>query len=619
MKKFIVILCLLVLGPTVAQVQKVEPPYWWSGMKDSELELLVYGENINQLQPDFPENVTIKKVQQVDNPNYLFITIDTKNIEPGTVTLKFKKGRRTISKLTYEFKQRRPGSANRKGFDSSDVIYLLMPDRFANGDTTNDSRPETIELANRSIQGGRHGGDIKGIIDHLDYIDELGATTLWSTPMTLDNEKTYSYHGYACSDLYQIDPRYGSNADFANLTNELHQRNMKHIMDYVPNHWGLSNWIIQDLPAQDWIHYWEGGEYGFKRSNYIQTSQMDPYASVYDAKGCMDGWFDYTMPDMNESNPMVVNYMVQNAIWWIESANLDGMRVDTYPYNDKEGITEWVTLVLNEYPNLNIVGEIFMHDTAHIAYWQKDSPIGAIQGFNSNLPSVMDFPLHDIIPHVFNEDKQNWGDGLFKVYDHLTKDFLYPNIDNLLIMMANHDVNRINQEFGGDVDKYKLAITLLATLRGIPQIYYGDEIGMMGDKSKGDGDIRRDFPGGWPGDPMNAFTEKGRTSLENDYFNYTKKLLNWRRDQPAIHKGKTLHFSPVNNVYVYFRYLPENPDETVMVVLNNSRENQTIDLARFAEGLNDVATGTEIISGTKMDLTQNLTIGPKSAMVLELH
>ncbi len=618
MKKLTLLLFLLCVGPIMAQVQKLEPPYWWSGMKDSELQLLVYGNAINELQPEFPENIIVKKVEQVSNPNYLFITIDTKNVEPGPITFKFKKGKKTVSKMDYEFKERRPGSAERKGFDASDVIYLLMPDRFANGDTTNDSRPETIEQADRSIQGGRHGGDIQGIIDHLDYIDELGATTLWSTPMTLDKEKTYSYHGYACSDLYQIDPRYGSNADFARLSNALHDRNMKHIMDYVPNHWGLSNWIIQDLPAQDWIHYWEGGEYGFKRSNYIQTSQMDPYASNYDAKGCMDGWFDYTMPDMNENNPMVINYLVQNAIWWIESADLDGMRVDTYPYNDKAGITEWVTRVLQEYPQLNIVGEIFMHDTAHIAYWQKDSAIGAIQGFNSNLPSVMDFPLHDIIPQVFNEDQQNWGDGLFKVYDHLTKDFLYPNINNLLIMMANHDVNRINQEFGGDVDKYKLAITLLATLRGIPQIYYGDEIGMMGEKSKGDGDIRRDFPGGWPGDPQNAFNADNRTESQKAYFDYTKKLLNWRRDQPAIHRGKTLHFAPQNNVYVYFRYLPENPNELVMVVLNNSREMQSVSLDRFAEGLKEHTSGTEVISERKVDLTQPLQIAPKTAMVIEL-
>lgn len=615
MKSILTLLCLAIVNISFAQVERVEPPYWWTGMKNTDLELLVYGDNINQLEPEFSNGITIKKVVKVANPNYLFITVDTKGISSDIAELTFKKGRKTVSKLDYEFKKRKTGSAERKGFDSSDVIYLIMPDRFANGNPSNDSTSNTIEKANRDHQGGRHGGDIQGVIDHLDYIHELGATTLWSTPLTLDNEKVYSYHGYASSDLYQIDPRYGSNDDFSKLSAELHQRDMKHIMDFVPNHWGLSHWLIQDPPDQNWVHYWEGGENGFQRSNYIQTSQLDPYASEVDAKGNMDGWFDYTMPDMNESNPMVIDYLVQNAIWWIESGDLDGVRVDTYPYNDKMGITEWVTRVMTEYPNLNIVGEIFMHETAHIAYWQKDSKIGGIQGFNSNLPSVMDFPLHDILPQVFHQDEQNWGDGVFKVYDHLTKDFLYPNINNVLIKMGNHDVNRINQEFDGDIEKYKLALTLIMTLRGIPQIYYGDEIGMLGDKGKGDGDIRRDFPGGWEGDAQNAFIASGRTDLQNEYFDYSKKLINWRKGNKAIHQGKTLHFAPHNNIYVYFRYLPE---ETVMVVLNNFAKTQTIDLGRFSEGIKNHSKGLNIINGKEYRLDQPLEIDAKTGWVFEL-
>lgn len=618
MKNITTFIFMIICCSAYGQVERIEPPNWWAGMQNTELELLVYGQNINQLQPEFSDDITIKKVVKVENPNYLFITVDTKDIIPGTTKLSFKKGHRTVGSFDYEFKSRRKNSNQREGFSSSDVIYLLMPDRFANGNPSNDSRPETIEKANRDHQGGRHGGDIQGIIDHLDYIHELGATTLWSTPLTLDNEKVYSYHGYASSDLYKIDPRYGSNEDFAKLSAELHKRDMKHIMDFVPNHWGLSHWLIQDPPDKNWVHYWEGRENGFKRSNYIQTSQFDPYASESDAKGCMDGWFDYTMPDMNESNPMVINYLVQNAIWWIESGDLDGMRVDTYPYNDKRGITEWVTRVMEEYPKLNIVGEIFMHETAHIAYWQKDSKIGAIQDFNSNLPSVMDFPLHDILPQVFNEDEQNWGDGVYKVYDHLTKDFLYPNINNVLIKMGNHDVNRINQEFDGDIEKYKLALTLIMTLRGIPQIYYGDEIGMLGDKGKGDGDIRRDFPGGWEGDSQNAFTSNGRTDGQNEYFDFTKKLLNWRKEKEVVHIGKTLHFSPTDNVYVYFRYLPNNPQETVMVVLNNSTKNQTIDLDRFSEGIKGRKEGLDIITGKIHSMNQALEVRAKSGIVLEL-
>nr|WP_297786166.1 glycoside hydrolase family 13 protein [uncultured Allomuricauda sp.] len=619
MRKLITLALLTICEVAFGQIERMEPPNWWVGMHQTKLEILVYGDNISDLVPEFSGNIAFKKVVKTENPNYLFITIDTEGISTGIQTLSFKRGQRTIDSFDYEFKPRRENSDQRKGFDSSDVIYLLMPDRFANGDPSNDSTPETIEKADRDHQGGRHGGDIQGIIDHLDYIHELGATTLWSTPLTLDNEKVYSYHGYASSDLYKIDPRYGSNEDFAKLSAELHKRNMKHIMDFVPNHWGISHWLIQDLPSKDWIHYWEGGENGFKRSNYIQTTQFDPNASEIDAKGCMDGWFDYTMPDMNESNPMVINYLVQNAIWWIESGDLDGIRVDTYPYNDKQGIKEWVTRVMEEYPNFNIMGETFMHDTAHIAYWQKDSKLGAIQGFNSNLPTVMDFPLHDILLQVFHEDEQNWSDGVYRIYNHLTKDFLYPNINNLLIKMGNHDVNRINQEFDGDLDKYKLALTLLMTLRGIPQIYYGDEIGMLGDKGKGDGDIRRDFPGGWEGDSQNAFTSSGRTDAQNKYFNFTKKLLNWRKDKNAVHFGKTLHFSPRDNVYVYFRYLPNKPQETVMVFLNNSDKDQKINLERFSEGMQGLHKGLEIISGAEYELNQTLEIGAKSGLIFELR
>ena len=516
MRNRITFLIALILNISFAQVQKIEPEFWWSGMKNTELQLLVYGKNISDLVPEFSLNIPIKEVKKVENPNYLFITIDTKGVQPGKVELNFKKGKKSVQKFDYEFKQRNPNSAQRKGFDSSDVIYLLMPDRFANGNPGNDSHPDVTEKSNRNDIGGRHGGDIQGIIDNLDYLNDLGVTTIWSTPLTEDNEKTYSYHGYASSDLYKIDPRYGTNEDYVNLSQELHKRKMKLIMDFVPNHWGLHHWLIQDLPSKDWIHYWKEGDEGFQRSNYIQTSQFDPNASQNDAKGCMDGWFDTTMPDMNHNNPLVINYLVQNAIWWIEYADLDGIRIDTYPYNDKKGITEWAKNVMDEYPNFNMMGEILMHSTPHIAYWQRNSKIGEIQNFNSHLPSVMDFPLHDILALTFNEAQTDWNKGMMRIYEHLSNDFLYPDINNLLILTGNHDVQRINESFDGNADKYKLALTLIMTMRGIPQIYYGDEIGMRGDKSIGDGDIRRDFPGGWKGDKQNAFTESGRTAEQKE-------------------------------------------------------------------------------------------------------
>ncbi len=614
MKKLSIII-LFISFQLSAQVQKIEPEFWWSGMKNTELQLLVYGKNISDLQPEFSDEITIKEVLKVENPNYLFITVETKNIRPKKVKISFKKGKKTVQSFDYEFKERKQNSAQRKGFDSSDVIYLLMPDRFANGNPNNDSTQNTTEKANRSIDGGRHGGDIQGIIDHLDYIEDLGATAIWSTPLTEDNEKTYSYHGYACSDLYKIDPRYGSNEDYVRLGSELHKRNMKLIMDFVPNHWGLHHWLIQDLPAKDWIHHWEGGENGFKRSNYRQTVHYDPNASQYDTKGCLDGWFDTTMPDMNDRNPLVVNYLIQNAIWWIEYASLDGLRVDTFPYNGKEAMAHWTKQVMNEYPDFNIVGEAWLHDQAQLSFWQKDSKIAEIVGYNSHLPSVMDFTLHDAIMVAFNENEQHWDNATIRFYDNFVNDFLYPNIDNILVFAGNHDTQRIHTVFGGDVNKYKLAMTLILTVRGIPQIYYGDEIGMQGDKGKGDGDIRRDFPGGWKNDPQNAFTESGRTVEQKQYFDFTKKLLNWRKNKSVIHQGKTTHYVPENNVYVYFRH---NEKESVMIIINNSDKPQAVDTKRFKENIKSYTKGKDVVSEKEFSLNGTLEIQGKSSLVLEL-
>jgi glycosidase len=347
------------------------------------------------------------------------------------------------------------------------------------------------------------------------------------------------------------------------------------------------------------------------------TTQFDNNTSEFDAKGCMDGWFDTTMPDMNQRNPLLLNYLIQNAIWWIEYAGLDGLRVDTYSYNNKEGIAKWTKSITDEYPNFNIVGEIWMHDQAQMAYWQKDSKIGAIQNFNSHLPSVMDFTLYDEITGVFNKDKSSWDDGIIKVYENFVNDFLYPNIDNILIFAGNHDTNRINEIYQSDIDKYKLVMTLILTIRGMPQLYYGDEIGMLGNKNKyGDGDIRRDFPGGWPGDSQNAFIQNERTENQEAYHSFTKKLLTWRKDKAVIHKGKTIQFVPENNVYVYFR---TNESESVMVIINNNPESQTIDLLRFAEGIRNFTKGNELISEKEINLTEKLIIEGKKSMILELH
>ncbi len=615
---FTIILLIGSISINAQKVERVEPPFWWVEMQNTQLQLMIYGENISELTPKIAnKTVVINEIIKTENPNYLFIDLELSNAKSGNFKIDFYKSSKRVYTYHYELKQRKKNSESRYGFDSSDVIYLIMPDRFANGNPENDSTKDTAEKVNRAEKGGRHGGDIQGIIDNLDYIKDLGATAIWNTPLLEDNEPTYSYHGYAQSDFYKIDPRYGTNEDYKLLADEMHKRDMKLVMDYVTNHWGSKHWMIQDLPTKDFIHYWENGENGFQRSNYRMTAQFDTNASKIDSEGCMNGWFDTTMPDMNQQNQFFLKYITQNAIWWIEYAGLDGLRVDTYSYNDKNAIAKWTKAIMDEYPNFNIVGEVWMHDQAQMAFWQKDSKIGAIKGYNSNLPSVMDFTLYDEVNHVFYQDNASWDDGMIKVYNNFANDFLYPNIDNLLIFAGNHDTNRINEIYQNDVEKYKLVMTLILTVRGIPQLYYGDEIGMMGDKHKhGDGDIRRDFPGGWSGDTQNAFSDSGRTDMQDTYHAFTKKLLNWRKDKTVIHTGKTLQFIPENNVYVYFR-IDEN--DTIMVVINNNSETQTFDLSRFAEGIQNYKKGTEIISETAIDLSNSITVKGKSSLIIELN
>ena len=595
-----------------AQIDRVEPPFWYAGMQNPELQIMFYGKNIAQNEVSVSNNIAIKEVKKTENPNYLFVTIDTKNASAQDLVFSCSKDKKVIFKQKYSLKQRRENSASRKSYDASDVVYLIMSDRFANGNPKNDSDKSVTEKVDRTISGGRHGGDIAGMIQHLDYIKELGATALWPTPLCEDNDKAYSYHTYGQSDVYKIDPRFGTNEEYVQLSSELHKRDMKLIMDYVTNHWGAEHWMVKDLPTYEWIHQFPG----YAQTNYRMTTQFDINASEIDTKMCMDGWFVKSMPDLNQSNPLVLKYLTQNAIWWIEYANLDGFRVDTYSYNDKKGIAEWTKAITDEYPNFNIVGEVWMHDQAQMAYWQKDSKIAAIQNYNSNLPSVMDFTLHDALSKVFNEDKASWNEGMINVYDNFTNDFLYPNVNNLLTFVENHDTNRFNEIYKKDLAKYKMAMTLLATVRGIPQLYYGSEIGMAGNKDKeGDGAIRQDFPGGWAGDANNAFTKEGRTPEQQQFFDFSSKLFTWRKSNDALHFGKMKHYLPDNNVYVYFRY---TDSKSVMVVINNSNESKTFPTARFQESISNYKTGNEVLTGKSIDLKNDISIEGKSVLILEL-
>ncbi|WP_255493224.1 glycoside hydrolase family 13 protein [Flavobacterium sp. SOK18b] len=594
-----------------AQIDKMEPPFWYAGMKNTELQILFYGKDIYQYQVSVSNGIKISSVQKTENPNYLFVTIDTKKVPASNFLFTFKSKNKETFTQKYSLKQRRENSAQRKSFDSSDMMYLLMPDRFANGNANNDSENSTQEKYNRDLPGGRHGGDIEGIIKNLDYISSLGATTIWSTPLCEDNDAKHSYHTYGQSDVYKIDPRYGTNADYARLASEMHKRDMKLVMDYVTNHWGIEHWMIKDLPTKDWINQFEK----YTQTNHKRTVIHDINAAEIDKKVAIDGWFVPSMPDLNLKNPLTLNYLIQNAIWWIESADLDGFRVDTYNYSDPAGIATWTKSITDEYPNFNIVGEVWMQSQAQMAYWQKDSKIAAIQDYNSNLPSVMDFTLYEGTAKAFNEDDAGWDKGVMRFYDNFSNDFLYPKPNNILIFAENHDTNRINETFGKDIRKYKMAMTILATVRGIPQLYYGSEIGMAGNKDKGDADIRQDFPGGWNGDTNNAFTNSGRTAEQKQYFDFTSKLFNWRKTQTAIHTGKMTHYIPENNVYVYFRY---NNDETVMVLMNNSTETKTIKTDRFKENIKNFKSGKDVISERTFDVNNEIKIEAKSVLILEL-
>lgn len=593
------------------KIDRLEPAFWWVGMKNPNVQLLVYGPSISDTKATvgYP-GVTISNIQLTTNPNYQFVTLHIEgNAQPGKFNITFVKDKKVVATYEYSLLQRRKGSADRVSYSAADVIYLIMPDRFANGNPNNDSMPEVFEKANRTDPNGRHGGDLQGITNHLDYLKELGVTTIWNTPVQEDNMQTYSYHTYAITDYYKVDPRYGTNDDYKKLSAELHKRDMKLIMDLVPNHCGLNHWWMKDLPSADWVHQFPQ----FTRSNYHISADTDPYASAFDKKINAEGWFDTSMPDLNQDNELLLTYLEQNVIWWIEYADLDGLRVDTYPYNDVDKAAKWLIAIRTEYPGLNVVGECWQHNAAEIAYWQTGAKNA--DGFDSKLPSVMDFALNDALHQAFNE-QDGWNEGLARLYFSIGMDYVYSNPYSLMVFGDNHDMTRFATTLGSDIKKYKMAMAFLLTTRGFPQLYYGTEMMMTGDKNKGDGDLRKDFPGGWAGDTHDAFTAQGRTSVENDAFDFTKKLLNWRKENPVIHSGKYLHFIPQDNCYVYFRY---NDQKTVMVILNNSNDKtKKLDTSRFAEILKDFNTGYEVISGKKVDKLETIEIAPKSAMIIEL-
>lgn len=615
MKKVIFIITIFFSVSLLSQVKKIEPPFWWVGMENTQLELMLYGENISQYKLSIDaKTVKIIEVKRTENANYIFLNLDVSKAVSGTFKINFsKKGKRNNFSIDYELKTRKENSKLREGFNSSDVIYLITPDRFANADASNDIIEGLKESKiDRSNDYARHGGDIQGITNHLDYIDEMGFTAIWSTPVLTNNMKQNSYHGYAITDLYQPDPRFGTLEEYINLATKSKERGLKFVMDQVANHIGIEHWWMKDLPSKNWINYQK--EYLDGKlviTNHRRTTNQDSYASKVDSKLMSEGWFVSSMPDLNQKNPLVANYLIQNSIWWIEVLDLGGIRQDTYPYPDKEFMSKWAGAIMTEYPNFSIVGEEWSLNPLLVGYWQNGHKNK--DGYQSNLTSSMDFPMQRAIVDAINGD-ETWGTGFVKMYEGLANDFSYTNPSKIMIFPDNHDMSRIYTQLNEDLTKTKIALAYMLALPRISQIYYGTEI-LLSDAAKpGDhGLIRTDFPGGWENDTVNAFTGVGLSTNQKEMQSFLKSVLNYRKNSAAIHKGKTIHFAPDNGIYVLFRVLN---DEVVTIILNKNEEEITLDLTRFNEiGL----TGKKvknIISSEAFKWGDSLKMNSKGVLIL---
>jgi neopullulanase len=609
---FAVIMGTLSLTAQEIKLDRVEPPSWWIGFKDPHLQLLVHGANIGKSTPsiNYP-GVKLDRVWAMNNPNYLFLDLTISgDAKPGEVPVSFSVGSKIVTEYLLELKERKAGSANRKSFSTADVIYLIVPDRFANGEPSNDSVRGMLEKPDRGNPDGRHGGDIKGIIDHADYLKDLGITSVWITPLVENDMKKYSYHGYSITDYYKTDPRFGTNEDYVKLSAELHSRGLKLIMDMVFNHCGLNHWWMKDPPTAGWINQWPE----FTRTSYRSSTVSDPYRSKYDSTLFLKGWFDNTMPDLDQYDPYLAKYLIQNSIWWVEYAGLDGIRLDTYPYNFKDYMAEWDKAILNEYPNFNIVGECWSAYPDGIAYWQKDARNA--DGFNSYLPTVFDFAMYDALKIAFTE-KDTWNQGILRLYEILSRDFNYKDPSHIVVFADSHDADRFLGTQDQDIRKLKMAMAFILTTRGTPEVCYGTEMLLSTVKDKnGDGYKRKDFPGGWANDSVNGFTRQNLSADQKDMLQYMQKLLNWRKGKEVIHTGKLTQFVPADNLYVYFRY---NAKEKVMVVMNNSEtETRKFDVNRYKEFLNNVVSAKEVISGKEFKDLSQIEIQPKSALIFEV-
>lgn len=616
------------------KIDRIEPTNWYVGMKNPSVQLMVYGKDIRsaEVSTNYP-GVKIDSLVRLDSPNYLLVYMNIKDAQPGTMKLCFKTGKNKTN-VNYELKARDMKGEDRQGFTNADVLYMLMPDRFASSGKNLEVKGLNAYKVDRSQPSLRHGGDLEGLRQHLDYFTELGVTALWFTPVLENNSpdhgKSSSYHGYATTDYYRVDPRFGSNADYRRLVDEAHKKGLKVVMDMIFNHCGFEHPWVKDLPSKDWLNtpewlYPENQKYTVKtqtkdgeqttNTKYLQTSYkltpvLDPYASKVDLHETVDGWFVPTMPDLNQRNEHLMTYLIQNSEWWIETVGIDGIRMDTYPYADRKGMARWMEVLNEEYPNFNTVGETWVTEPAYTAAWQKDSPL---QKENSNLKTVMDFAFFDRVNQAKNEETDAWWNGFNRIYNSLCYDYLYKDPSHVMAFIENHDTDRFLGETQ-DTLALKQALALLLTVNRIPQLYYGTEVLMNGTKQVTDGNVRKDFPGGFPGDTRSCFTTEGRTKAENDMFRWTARLLHWRQGNEVITKGKQTQFIPQNGVYVVARsYNGKN----VMTVINGTSKAATMKAERYAEIIGDAQEATNILTGHKINISKDVKLAPRGVMVLE--
>lgn len=602
----------VMVGNAAVKVDRIEPTDWYVGMKDASLQLMVYGEGIRdaEVTTDYA-GARIDSLVRLDSPNYLLVYMNLEGAKAGEMTLSFKQGRQT-RKVKYLLKNRDMDGSKRMGFTNEDVLYMLMPDRFANGNPRNDAF-KTMEdkVVNRAEPSLRHGGDLEGIRQHLDYFTRLGVTALWLTPVLendrpADNGTQSTYHGYATTNYYRVDPRFGTNEEYRQLVKEAHGRNLKVVMDMIFNHCGDYHPWNKDIPAKDWFNH---SGYGLQTS-YKLTPVLDPYASQVDLAETVDGWFVPSMPDLNQKNPHVIKYLIQNSVWWIETVGIDGIRMDTYPYADRNAMAAWMKAIDCEYPNFNTVGETWVTEPGYTAAWQKDSKVS---GENSYLKTVMDFALYDRLNSAKREETDDWWNGFNRVYNVLVYDYLYPNPKSVMAFIENHDTDRFLGNTK-DTTMLKQALALLLTVNRIPQLYYGTEILMNGTKEKSDGNVRKDFPGGFPGDERNCFTEEGRTKAENAMFDWMSRLLHWRKGNKVISEGTQTQFIPWKGVYVIAR---RYEGKTVLTVLNGRRSDTPMTVKRYAEVIGNHSHAKDVLTGETVDLTRDIPMKGRGVMVLE--